>query len=702
MKDTKKKIMKKINIKNTFTLAVLLLALKSFSYTVTVEWHLNNLISPPLNGFPQNSSVPLYKIATISSDASCSDPFEYTQNFALQINTSRNDMFITSTPMQLYAHSLLNGPFDASLTTPIATGAGALFVQNRSIAICNQTNRKIEIWFGFNLNTTTSNCQNMQFIISIFDVFDNPTNSSDSRLYFSNYATNWTEWNTPDLFVKDNDNDYGKEPNWQNNAANITKSVSILNKLDGVAFKSWSGLNPKLLQPNYAQRSTLGSYNTLNVWVENKGCAASTSTANLNVYWSVARLWERWGSDWHNYSTYASSANSTNNFTNWTNPTSGSIEIVPLGNHITLQDKDNYFSSGQTVTIPSGLTYTVANSNNQWGGGHLSSIEWNPPNANWYTSSSTIFRNAGRPVLCYLAVIDETSKTNNGFYQNFAPNSNTSILDYASLNNNVATVNSYLATPSNLYKTALPNNKFRSEIGVIRIDNPIGLPSLPISIKLNSGEIDFRDNGAVYAIFDEVLWERWGLVNYTGTGFEIISPQVVKITNQYQANFNGISLSETESGMLGIQFEYDGNNAPEEDYNFHLSVGLYDTLSQSNQIGTPTHFNTNVFDTPAIDTSEILYKTYLENENNTNFDFLNIYPNPVNDKLNIMFELKNDADLITIEVYDLQLKLIKKTIPMDKNKGGKMYTISTDDLANGSYLLKINVDNSYQTYKFVK
>jgi hypothetical protein len=81
---------------------------------------------------------------------------------------------------------------------------------------------------------------------------------------------------------------------------------------------------------------------------------------------------------------------------------------------------------------------------------------------------------------------------------------------------------------------------------------------------------------------------------------------------------------------------------------------------------------------------------------------LKIYPNPVNDKLNIMFELKNDADLITIEVYDLQLKLIKKTIPMDKNKGGKMYTISTDDLANGSYLLKINVDNSYQTYKFVK
>lgn len=153
---------------------------------------------------------------------------------------------------------------------------------------------------------------------------------------------------------------------------------------------------------------------------------------------------------------------------------------------------------------------------------------------------------------------------------------------------------------------------------------------------------------------------------------------------------------------MGIQFEYNGDNAPAVDYDFHLSVGLYDTLSEFNQIGTPTHFSTNVLHIPAIDTTEVLYKSNLKNENNSQYDFLNIYPNPVNDKLNVMFELKQDADLISFEIYDLQLKLIKKITPLDKNKGGKFYTLMTDDLANGSYLLKISIDNNYQTHKFVK
>lgn len=692
--------MKKHTIKTLATLVTLLITLNSYSWNISVNWNVNGQILTPLNGFPINSSVPMYKIASITSDADCNNPFETFNSLNFLVTLSRNDMFITSTPMTLYIHNIANGAFDVNTATPVKTGAAALALLNRSIGLCPTA--EYEIWFGFNLNQNTSNCQWMKFQIITVDAYGSIKYDDFRQFYFSNYATNWSEWNTPDLFIKDNDKDYGAEPNWQSNTANITKSVSIRNTLSGSVSRLYSGINPELALPNYAQRSTLGNYNSMNVWVENRGCVASTATAKLNVYWSVARLWERWGKDWHNYSTYDIPADAINNFANWTDPSTSIVDQVPLGNHITLTDKNDYKSLEKSIIIPSGLTYSTTNGSNQWQGGHLSSTEWNPPSADWYTGASTIFRNAGRPVLCYLAVIDEPSKPNNGFFQNFNPRSGVSILDYAMLNNNVATVNSFLATPSRLYKTALPKNKYRSEIGIIRIDNPTIRPSLPISIKLDSGVIDFRNNGTVFAIFDEILWDRWSQANFEGSGFEIVSPQVVKITNQYIAKFNGITLGKNESGMLGIQFEYDGNNTPKEDYNFHLSVGLSDNTSENNQIGTPTHFITNVLKTPMVDETETLYKTNLKKDGALNFDFLNIYPNPVSDKLNIMFELKKDASLIAIEIYDIQLKLIKKITPLDLNKGGKQYSIPTDDLANGSYLLKLNIDNSYQTHKFVK
>jgi hypothetical protein len=77
-------------------------------------------------------------------------------------------------------------------------------------------------------------------------------------------------------------------------------------------------------------------------------------------------------------------------------------------------------------------------------------------------------------------------------------------------------------------------------------------------------------------------------------------------------------------------------------------------------------------------------------------------PNPAIDKLNITFELKDDAEYVTLEIYDLQLRLIKRIEQGKTKKGGKSYSIPTDDLATGNYLLKLNVDNTNQTFKFVK
>jgi hypothetical protein len=443
----------------------------------------------------------------------------------------------------------------------------------------------------------------------------------------------------------------------------------------------------------------------MNVWVENRGCVATTAPATLNMYWSVARLWEPWGHDWHNFSQYQSFAQT--NFVNWLDPITKTIKPQPLGNHITLTNKNDYTSIESPVSIPAGVSYTSKNITTYDNtGGYLASVQWNAPDASWYTSSSTIFRhNKSEPVICYLAEIKEPNKTNNGFYQYYSPNSNVHITDYALNNNNVATVNSYLASPDGMYKTATTPGKYRSNIGIIHITNPITtLPYMPIPISIvpDPEQPVFRNNGTIYVIFDDILWQKWRDAGMAGSGFEIVTEQVVKITNDDLVTFTGIELSENEKGMLGIQFEYDGERAPEIDFVYSLSVGAY-IENPLIHIGSPTHFTTHVLHTPTVDTKNDDYNEGSSGVSNiSTVDFVNMYPNPAIDKLNITFELKDDAEYVALEIYDLQLRLIKRIEQGKTKKGGKSYSIPTDDLATGNYLLKLNVDNTNQTFKFVK
>lgn len=704
----------KSKTQHTFLIIVLLLfsSFKALSFSnINVQWHVgNNQVEAPVNTAPIDINGPLRLIATITSPTT--ESFEI-HTLLWEITTSRPYLF--SGVPKLW---ITNNPsFTSSSLAPTATGNG-VFAHSGNIApiSTNPNFGTYRVYMQFNSTVDLANCQWINFSIrTYFGGLIAPqyeSHNSSSRLYLSHHVSNLTEWNTPDLFVRDNKRDVGIEPNWQINNAEITKSVSIVNKLNGTVTRNSIGLNPNMLLPNYAQRSTLGNYNTMNVWVENRGCVATTAPANLNIYWTVARLWETWGRDWHNHNVYPWSSS---NFTNYFDPNTGLTTPVPLGNHITLADKDDYESAVQAINMPAGLQPTGRDANSgDYTGGHLASVQWNAPDALWYTGASTILRNAGRPALCYLAVIEEPNKAQNGFFQSFTTGSNVSILDFALKNNNVATVNSYLATPSGLYKTAKPGNRFGSDPGVIRIDNPRNLPTVPISIIADPigtiGDPDqsytpiFADNGTVYAIFDEVLWAAWAAADYQGSGFEIVAEQVIKITNLSLATINGISLGENEAGMLGIQFEYNGENTPAADYDFHLSVGTYDTENPTVQIGTPTHFSTHVLKTPQVEEAAPLYKTGLQQASPSiaQIDFLNMYPNPATDKLNITFELKQNADLISLEVYDLQLKLVKKISQQQNIKGAKTFAIPTDDLPNGNYILKLNIDNSYQTLKFVK
>ncbi len=673
---------------------------------IKVTWHLENKVLKPWNTIGDGY---LIKIATIYTDEVYNSNINFLQQLYLNVTTSGPIISGISTSKLWIHNPYIAGPFNAGLSPTVINGNIFDPTIVRTIApfrvSSSQQGSTYEIWMQFNMNTEVSNCQWIKFRINTVwnNAQLNDTYDGKSEFYFARYANNLTEYNTPDLFVKDNSFDTGVEPNWQSSISDITKSVSILNKLNGVAVRDYNGLNPQLMLNNYAQPSTLGNYNTMNVLVENRGCAATTANANLNLYWTVARIWEPWGHDWHNFSNYPTFAGS--NFVNWLNPSTNMVEQKPMGNNITLMDKNNYKSDSKPIEIPSGILHTSRNlSTFENTGGFLASVQWNPPVADWYRSSSTIFHhNNVEPVICYLAEIKEPYKQDSGFYQSYSLNSSVSITDYALYNNNVATVNSYLASPNGLYKSHPTAGKFRSNIGVIYVTNPSNpISSIPISIVLEGGQPIFRNHGSIYVIFDEILWHKWNENGMSGSGFEIVTEQVVKITNDSLVTFTGIELGEQDRGMLGVQFEYDGDNVPENDFLYSLSVGTFNENPMS-QIGSPTHFITHVLHTPVVDGESGFYKNGSTNfSNNIKIDFVNMYPNPVTEKLNLMFELKHDAGNISIEVYDLQLRLIKKHELNQVRKGGFSYAISTDDLSGGNYLLKLKVEDSIQTFKFIK
>ncbi len=72
------------------------------------------------------------------------------------------------------------------------------------------------------------------------------------------------------------------------------------------------------------------------------------------------------------------------------------------------------------------------------------------------------------------------------------------------------------------------------------------------------------------------------------------------------------------------------------------------------------------------------------------FTEMSVFPNPVNDVLNINFNLFESSD-VSIHVYDLQGKVVFETVEGYSQTGNKEYKINLDNLNSGIYLLKLSI-----------
>lgn len=660
----------------------------------------NRLIGPQANN---NNPVEPFLAATITSD----HPDHIIELLEISIKQSKPIIWQSDLP-KIWVWNRSN-PNYKNFAMPASTGMNA----SLHIAPNNTNAQTYDVFVQFAYYEDQAHCERLWLEFKTTFLNDLTTSSHDYQyntvngtgicnFFFSRYTDNWNVYTSSDLFVKDDKYDRGSEPYY---GARNDASTSLLNTLNQPAqYRNSYGINPELNFPNAAKRSTLGNYNFMNVLVETRGCAATQNPAQIELFWTVNRTFEPWSKDWFNYQSHSFAAN---NYVDYTDA-NGNTNRYPAGNQITIADKNDYASPNAPVYIPAGILPTKTDNNLNSYGGFLTSVQWNPPHPDWFKQSFANFHwhTPIEPVLCYLAVITEPSQPQDGFALPLPrATANAHVSDYTIHNNNVAQVNSYLATPDNRYKNKAPGTKYRSNTAAVIVNNPDNRPAVNLKFKKNTDDLhNFAENGAVYLVFDDFLWAKWMANGAIGNGFEIVSDYVLRITDYNMATIDNMQLSADEEGMIGIMFEYDGLNVPESDYYYGLTMGAYDSDGE-NMTGNTTHFNTLVMHEPQAPdegSEDEAYRATGISSGELAADFISTYPNPVTEQLNISYHLKNDSRFTSIELYDINGKKVQAVEYPNLKQGGQKHTFDMTGLVPGNYLIKLSVDGNYRTFKAAK
>ena len=84
-----------------------------------------------------------------------------------------------------------------------------------------------------------------------------------------------------------------------------------------------------------------------------------------------------------------------------------------------------------------------------------------------------------------------------------------------------------------------------------------------------------------------------------------------------------------------------------------------------------------------------------------NFLEVTVYPNPINNNLNIAYNLPF-SDNVSLEIYDYSGKLLIKEDLGRQDMGSQLHQLSINELKSGSYLLNIVGDKSSISKKLIK
>jgi len=540
---------------------------------------------------------------------------------------------------------------------------------------------------------------------SVFSFTINVVRMDYARFDFQ--ATDATDLNVPDLFIRDNNyftaslralnHDFGLEPypdsRWNWDYRNITQSPDIWNR----KFNNTSTI---FENPTHGV-ATPQNANFMNVRVNNRSCV-STGPSTLEMYWTVARNWEPWAKDWRNYTNGVADNNKID--------IAGTL--YPLGNEIVLQNINDYTSNASAISL-SGFAP---------GEKRVISHPWIVPNPAWYINQPNFpiqfNRTFATPVICLLARLKETFKPASG--NPFEPNEMdaTDIVTYVKNNNNFATRNTFIMNSDGVYKWEPLGGNPRTNAGLIAIVssgvstdfNPpvnIGIVADTLAREImvdDSGNVigdnpiapgPFANHGHLTLYLDDVLWNSWVSTGSAGLNVQIIEPGVVRVTNPLRAALYNIPLAVGQRGWIATEAEMYKDSTPENDFDFGFSLGSIDAESGLT-IGSPTHFRLTVLATPTVEQTVSDATGIYTITRSLPFS---LYPNPAKESVYLDFVNKTGSETI-VKIIDIKGKIVKQHLE-PKYTGFGRIKMNISDLPAGNYLIELINDNKHSTTKFI-
>ncbi|MFH2095021.1 MAG: T9SS type A sorting domain-containing protein [Bacteroidota bacterium] len=79
---------------------------------------------------------------------------------------------------------------------------------------------------------------------------------------------------------------------------------------------------------------------------------------------------------------------------------------------------------------------------------------------------------------------------------------------------------------------------------------------------------------------------------------------------------------------------------------------------------------------------------------------LNVYPNPACSYANVQYKLARKSD-VSIQIYDMKGSLVKKDLLANQGSGEHTYTLSTESLRQGTYIICLSSEGKKSSAKFI-
>ena len=135
---------------------------------------------------------------------------------------------------------------------------------------------------------------------------------------------------------------------------------------------------------------------------------------------------------------------------------------------------------------------------------------------------------------------------------------------------------------------------------------------------------------------------------------------------------------------------------------------LYDEMGVPTYIIWPGIYNEGMIYAATYGSGIISCDTYkeggdlsvIENNETASMAQLIIYPNPVRDNGNINITLTENAK-VSYQIYDLAGRMVANTEVGYYEQGDHTLTFSADNLASGSYIIRVQAGDKSQTAKFL-